>query len=77
MLKTLKSLAPDSGIIVMADNISMARDMYTSGASYVYMPRLVGAHYLTDVIERLRVNGAESIRPDAERFLMTRGEIIP
>lgn len=77
MLKTLKSLAPDSGIIVMADNISMAREMYTGGASYVYMPRLVGAHYLTDVIERLRVNGAESIRPDAERFLMTRGEIIP
>jgi hypothetical protein len=41
------------------------------------MPRLVGAHYLVDVIERLRVNGPESIRPDAERFLTSRVEIIP
>ena len=77
MLKMLKSLAPDAGVIVMADNISQAQEMYRSGASYVYMPRLVGAHYLVDVSERLRVNGPESIRPDAERFLTSRVEIIP
>lgn len=61
----------------MADNISQAMEMYAAGASYVYMPRLVGARYLVDVIERLRVNGPESIRPDAERFLSTRVEVIP
>jgi Kef-type K+ transport system membrane component KefB len=77
MLKILKTLAPDAGVIVMADNMSQAQEMYRSGASYVYMPRLVGAHYLVDVIERLRVNGPESIRPDAERFLTSRVEIIP
>jgi Kef-type K+ transport system membrane component KefB len=77
MLKILKTLAPESSIIVMADNISQAKEMYKTGASYVYMPRLVGAHYLVDVIERLRVNGPESIRPDAERFLTSRAEIIP
>lgn len=77
MLRVLKSIAPEAGVIVMADNISQAMEMYAAGASYVYMPRLVGARYLVDVIERLRVNGPESIRPDAERFLSTRVEVIP
>lgn len=77
MLKVLKSLAPNSSVIVMADNISQAVEMYRGGASYVYMPRLIGAHYLIDVIDRIRLNGSESIRPDAERFLKARVEIIP
>lgn len=77
MLKILKSLAPNSSVIVMADNISQAVEMYRGGASYVYMPRLIGAHYLIDVIDRIRLNGPESIRPDAERFLKARVEIIP
>ena len=77
MLKVLKTIAPDTAVIVMADSITQAREMYRDGASYVYMPRLVGAHYLVDVIERLRINGPESIRGDAERFLNTRTEIIP
>jgi len=77
MLKILKSIAPNSSVIVMAESIRQAVDMYRGGASYVYMPRLIGAHYLIDVVDRIRLNGPESIRPDAERFFSTRVEIIP
>lgn len=77
LLKLLKQLAPDSSIIVTAENISLAKEMYNEGASYVYIPRIIGATYLVDVIERLQVNGPSIILPDAQDFLRGRTEVLP
>lgn len=76
LLRNLKRLAPDSCIIVTAENISLAKELYQQGAHYVYCPRLIGAHYLIDVVDRLKAHGAESILNDALAYLDKRKEIV-
>lgn len=53
LLQILKQLAPDSKIIMTAENISNAREMYEGGAAYVYIPRIIGASSLLATIERI------------------------
>lgn len=76
LLKILKKLAPESCIIVTADTLSSAAQMYESGANYVYIPRIIGASYLMGVIERLQINGATSIQADAISYIQQRSEIV-
>ncbi len=77
MLKMLKQLAPDSSIVVTSENIQLAREMYAEGASYVFLPRVIGANYLADVIERLQMDGSALLRVDAQDFLVDRKEVLP
>jgi Kef-type K+ transport system membrane component KefB len=76
LLGALKQLAPESGIIVTAESVESAREMYRLGASYVILPRVIGAHYIIDILDRLQVNGADSIRDEAMKYLANREEII-
>lgn len=73
----LKSLAPNAKIIVTAEQIDLARDMYKAGADYVFIPRIVSANYLADVIERIQSTGAGAIKENAVHFLETRNEVLP
>lgn len=77
LLKSLKQLAPKSSIIVTAENIHTARELYEEGASYVFIPRIIGATYLLDIIERLQMNGSFAIQDEAKNFLQDRVEVIP
>ncbi len=77
LLKTLKKIAPNASIIVTAENMPLALEMYQHGASYVFIPRVIAATYLIDVLERLQVNGADSIRPSAADYISSRPEVIP
>ena len=57
----MKKIAPDAKIIVTAETIQGAKELYQNGADYVYIPRIVLAHYLTDIIERIESgNGSTS-----------------
>lgn len=77
LLKVVKPLAPEAHIIVTAENINLAREMYNEGASYVYIPRLIGANYLAEIIERIQMDGTGLLKHEAEKFLKHRVEIIP
>lgn len=76
LLRQIKKLAPNSCIIVTSDNIEYARELYKEGAHYVFIPRLISSTYLLEIIERLQVNGLDSIRGEAQKFLEGRNEII-
>jgi Kef-type K+ transport system membrane component KefB len=76
LLKTIKDLAPQAKMIVTADNIEVARDLYSKGADYVYMPRIVSAHYLTDILERMESGHADVIKTNSIKFFSSREEIL-
>lgn len=77
LLRTLKQIAPNSKIIVTAEQLEEAKAMYAEGADYVYIPRLVSAYFLADLIERIRAEGFEKINTGGISFLKDRVEIIP
>ncbi len=76
LLNQLKNIAPQAQIVVTADTLSSAIQMYEQGAAYVFMPRLVGAHYLADVIERIQSEGPDIIRAKAQTYIKNRNEVI-
>ncbi|WP_141732693.1 cation:proton antiporter [Oligoflexus tunisiensis] len=77
LLRTLQDLAPQALHIVTAETIDAARQMYAQGAAYVFIPRIVAAHYLVDVIERIQSNRLDAIRQGAEKFLGKWQETLP
>lgn len=77
LLKILRGLAPKAKIIVTAETLRSAREMYESGADYVLIPRLVTAHFLADILERFQSESGEAIRAGAMEFLEKRREILP
>ncbi|GIL16857.1 MAG: membrane protein [Oligoflexia bacterium] len=78
LLKILKQVAPQAQIIVTAEKIESAREMYQAGADYVCLPRLISAFYLADIIEKLQTEGSSTVIKDkASEFIATRKEIIP
>ncbi len=77
LLRTLQDLAPQALHIVTAETIEAARLMYKQGASYVFIPRIVAAHYLVDVIERIQGKRLDAIRQGAEKFISEWHETLP
>jgi len=53
LLKALKKLAPNSQVIVTAETLSSAREMYENGADYVFLPRMLSAEYLADLLDHI------------------------
>lgn len=76
LLQLLKGLAPDAMVIVSADHVDIALQMYEQGADYVYLPRMVGSHYLADVMERLQSDGSKVLRQKAKAHLTGRNEVL-
>lgn len=77
LLRTLKRIAPIAKIIVTAETIISAREMYKDGADYVFIPRLVTAHYLADVVERIQIESGPSLKEGAIAHLEKRIEVLP
>ncbi len=76
LLLGMKEVAPHAKIIVTAETIDQAREFYKMGADYVYIPRIVSAHYLTDILERIESGNAEAVKNMAIKFIEARHEII-
>jgi Kef-type K+ transport system membrane component KefB len=77
LLKTLKGLAPNATVIVTAETFNLARECYNDGADYVFIPRLVGAHYLADVLERIKSGEGPGLKTTAHNYVKSRKEILP
>ncbi|MBC7661636.1 MAG: cation:proton antiporter [Chitinophagaceae bacterium] len=77
LLYTLRKLAPKARIIVTAETLDTAREMYAKGADYVFVPRIVGAHFLVDIIERVQGDRMDAVKQGAERFLSEWNETLP
>lgn len=77
LLRNLKSIAPSSSIIVCADTIESANQMYLEGADFVFIPRVVGAEHLADAIERIQTIGSVSINSGSLATLRERREVLP
>ncbi len=76
LLKMVRSLAPQARVIVTAEKLEGAREMYREGADYVVIPRLINARYMVDVMERLQSGGATVIRAEGAQFIKNRNEVI-
>lgn len=76
LLRALKRIAPEAHIIVTAETMASARDMYREGAAYVCMPRIVTAHFLADLIERMENGRGQQIRDGGEAFVQKREEVL-
>ncbi|OQW51008.1 MAG: hypothetical protein A4S09_10765 [Proteobacteria bacterium SG_bin7] len=77
LLKTLKNMAPHSIIIVTAETFNLAKECYADGADYVFIPRLVGAHYLADVLERIKSGEGPGLKTTAHEYVKSRKEVLP
>lgn len=77
LLRILKNLAPEARIIVTAEKIESAREMYANGADYVFIPRLISTSYLMDVMERIQRGDAEHLKTENTDYIDHRIEVIP
>lgn len=77
LLQFLRRIVPDVKAVMTADTIQAARAMYEAGAAYVFVPRIVSAHFLVDVIERLQSGSEDVIRSGAMAYLTGRQEALP
>ncbi len=77
LLHSLRLLAPKARIIVTADTLEKAREMYAQGADYVFVPRIVGAHFLVDIMERVQGDRMDAVKQGAVRFLNEWNETLP
>lgn len=77
LLRSLKELAPQARIIVTAESFESARSMYDEGAEYVFLPRIVSAQHLADVVERLQSGGGPVLKQGGREFLRNWSEVIP
>ena len=77
LLRILKKLAPDTQVIVTAEKLELAIEMYKEGAAYVFIPRLISTYYLADVVERMQSEGFTSMSVGAMEYLKARKEVIP
>lgn len=56
LLKQIKRLNPNARVIVTAETIKKAVEMYKAGADYVLIPRILSANYLLEIID-IALNG--------------------
>ena len=87
LLRQVKALAPEARVIVTADVIEQARELYAAGAAHVFVPRLAGARELAPVVtSEFDASGpshdgsadeAPALRESARAILLGRTEVVP
>lgn len=79
LIKHIQSLCPRAKILVTAENPQSALQMYTEGADYVLMPRMVAAQHLLEMTERILHGATMQIEPLKQAHiesLQVREEIV-
>jgi len=75
LLQTIKQHAPNAKCIVTAESLSEAVYLYKNGADYVYLPRIITAWHLMDVIQKMEVGNSQQIE-ESLKYLEKRIETI-
>ncbi len=79
IIKHIKGICPHAKIIVTAESIERALKMYAEGADYVFIPRILAAQNLiemVDIILKNKFNKLSSIIKNEIDMLQSRNEII-
>jgi len=76
LLEELRSLAPHAAHIVTSDDFGVARELYEAGAGYVYIPRLMGAGELAEVVLTAMYGNLAEVRAAARNALEHRMEVL-
>ncbi len=79
IIKHIKEICPHAKIIVTAESIERALTMYAEGADYVFIPRILAAQNLiemVDIILKNKFNKLSSIIKNEIDMLQSRNEII-
>ena len=77
LLKFLKTLAPDAEVVVTAETLAGAKEMYAAGADYVFIPRLLTAQYLADLLDHIHAGTAANFKRGSQRRLEGWSEVLP
>ncbi len=64
-------------VIVTADRIALARELYEAGADYVLVPRLLAADRLRDVLKAADAGELAKLREEERALLENRTEVVP
>lgn len=76
LLRQLKSIARDARIIVTAEALDEARSLYQEGASFVFIPRLMGTRELAQVVAAAMLGDPSAERDAALMELQEREEVL-
>lgn len=76
LLKALKKLAPASQIIVTAETLASAREMYENGADYVFIPRMLSAEYLADLLDHIHAGTDAAFKQASKDRLQDWKEVL-
>jgi Kef-type K+ transport system membrane component KefB len=77
LLEFLKSRNPNLPVIVQANSVSHAQELYRAGADYVLIPPEVSAHHLITVIEKMTLGELRELRESELEALNTRWDVVP
>jgi Kef-type K+ transport system membrane component KefB len=76
ILRTARRLCPSARVIVTAQRISRALELYGEGADFVFIPRLMSARQLAQVVEDGLRHGCGPARDAHIAELMARDEVL-
>ncbi len=77
LLATLLSLAPSAHVIVTAEVLETARELYRKGAAYVFTPRLTSVRELSGIVIAALEDVLQEKRREAIEQLEGRIEVLP
>lgn len=67
IIKHMKDICPQAKIIVTAESIERALRMYAEGADYVLVPRVLSAHHLKTMVQRLLSDNPQTLAGDIRK----------
>jgi hypothetical protein len=76
LLKALRTLAPEAMVVVAADTLAGALELYASGADFVFVPRIHSAHRMAEVLRTAMEDGLSVIRAEEMEALRERDEVL-
>jgi len=77
LLRIVRGLNPSASVILCAETIEHAREMYAAGAHYVVLPRLETARAFLDVLAAIENGELDALRARALADLSERDEVMP